>query len=67
MKIQEVKQKPQRPGLYSPTQYNGEAEFQAEDKVEKLDTSVKKNVKSKKLQEQKFQEIWNTMKDQIYE
>lgn len=45
MKIQEIKQKPQRQYLYSPTQYKtGKKESQVEDKVEKMGILVKKKM-----------------------
>lgn len=32
-----------------------------------MDTSVKENVKSERIQEQNIKGIWDTMKNQIYE
>lgn len=37
-----------------------------EDKAEETGTSVKENIKSKVLQAKNIQEIWGTIKGQIY-
>ena len=38
----------------------------SEDKVREMSTSVQKSAKSKHIQAQNIQEIWSTVKSQIY-